>query len=114
MIDVIFLLLVFFLYAMVTMSVHRGIGVSLPKTVAESLAGKRVVVTLAADGKVYIEGEEVAEDSLAARLASDNTGAPVLISADEKIPLGRGLRILSDIQNSGIKEVAFQTTGTKD
>ena len=107
--DVIFLLLVFFIYAMVTMSVHHGIGVSLPKAVSETLTGHHAVITLSADGTTWLEGQQVAIESLVPRVAAECYGMPILISADERVSIGRGLSLLEELREAGISEVAFQT-----
>jgi len=110
--DVIFLLLVFFIYAMVTMSVHHGIGVSLPKAVSETLTGHHAVITLSADGSTWLEGQPVEADALVPRVAAECYGMPILISADESVPIGRGLSLLAEMREAGISEVAFQTRAT--
>lgn len=110
--DVIFLLLVFFIYAMVTMSVHHGIGVSLPKAVSETLTGHHAVITLSADGSTWLEGQQIEADALVPRVAAECYGMPILISADESVPIGRGLSLLSEMREVGITEVAFQTLST--
>lgn len=107
--DVIFLLLVFFIYAMVTMSVHHGIGVSLPKAVSETLTGHHAVITLSADGTTWLEGQQVEAETLVPRVTAECFGMPILISADESVPIGRGLSLLADMREAGITEVAFQT-----
>ncbi|MGI5867970.1 MAG: ExbD/TolR family protein [Kiritimatiellia bacterium] len=107
--DVIFLLLVFFIYAMATMTVHRGIDVALPQTADAPLPGAHAVITLAADGGAWLEGEPTDDDALVARVLADCAGRPILISADERVPIGRGLVLLSALREAGIAEVAFQT-----
>ena len=107
--DVIFLLLVFFIYAMVTMSVHHGIGVSLPKAISETLTGHHAVITLSADGSTWLEGQPVAFETLVPRVVAECYGMPILISADERVSIGRGLSLLEELREAGISEVAFQT-----
>ena len=110
MMDVIFLLLVFFLYAMVTMSVHRGLVVALPQAANAPLPGAHAVITLAADGGAWFEGSPVDDASIVPRVVAGCAGRPILISADERVPIGRGLVLLSALRGAGIAEVAFQTS----
>ena len=107
--DVIFLLLVFFLYAMVTMSVHHGIGVTLPQAISESIVGHHAQIVLTEEGGTYLEGEAVSEQSLVPRVVNECMGMPILISADERVPIGRGLALLAELREAGISEVAFRT-----
>lgn len=107
--DVIFLLLVFFIYAMVTMSVHHGIGVTLPQAVSELLVGHHAQIVLTDDGGTYLEGEAIPEHSLVPRVINECAGMPILISTDERVPIGRGLALLGALREAGISEVAFRT-----
>lgn len=110
MMDVIFLLLVFFIYAMVTMTVHRGIDVALPQTADAPLpVASHAVITLAADGGAWLEGTLVDDNTIVPRVLAECAGRPILISADERVPIGRGLVLLSSLREAGIAEVAFQT-----
>ena len=114
MMDVVFLLLVFFIYAMVTMSVHRGIDVALPQAANAPLPGGHAVITLAADGGAWLEDRPVDDASLVACVVVECSGRPILISADERVPIGRGLVLLSALREAGIAEVAFQTRPAPD
>lgn len=107
--DVIFLLLVFFLYAMVTMSVHHGIGVTLPQAISETLVGHHAQIVLTEAGETYLEGEAIPEHTLVSRVVNECMGVPILISADERVPIGRGLALLAALREAGISEVAFRT-----
>ena len=109
MMDVVFLLLVFFIYAMVTMTVHRGIDVALPQTAAGALTGAHAVITLSAEGGAWLEGHAADDASLVARVVAECADRPILISADERVPIGRGLALLASLREAGISEVAFQT-----
>jgi len=111
--DVIFLLLVFFLYAMVTMSVHHGVGVTLPQAVSGTLTGRHVEVVLTAGDELYLEGRLISEPALVRELADGGGGKPILISADEAVPLGRGLALLAAMREAGVGEVAFRTIPPK-
>ena len=112
--DVVFLLLVFFIYAILSMSPNYGIGVSLPKAVADALPGRQAVIVLTADGVTWFEGAQVEADGLAGRVATECGGKPVLIRADEAVPIGRGLELLAELRAAGIHEVAFQTQSERE
>lgn len=107
--DVIFLLLVFFIYAIMSMSPNHGIGVSLPEVVAETLSGRQIVIVMTADGATWLEGVRVDHGQLVGRVAAARQGEPVLIRADEAVPIGRGLELLAELRAAGVEEVAFQT-----
>lgn len=108
--DVIFLLLVFFIYAMVTMSVHRGVDVSLPQVEsANLLVGDSIEINLTVTGQAWIEGIETTDEQIVSWVVEKGAGRSILICADEQVPLGRGLKLLSALRAAGVEAVAFQT-----
>ena len=56
LIDVVFLLLVFFIYSMFSMTVHRGLPVNLPIASTSPIDKKAyITITLQQDGKLFLE-----------------------------------------------------------
>jgi len=110
LLDVVFLLLVFFIYAVSTMAVHRGIKVNLPHGVAEKQAGERIVITISSDNRIQLEGVDLSMDDVITRVVQKHrqTTTPVLISGDRTAHLGTGLELLNKLQVAGIDHVAFQ------
>jgi len=111
LLDVVFLLIVFFLYALVRMHVSSSVHVELPEADGERDAARDVLVlTLAADGSVFVGDEAVPGDEAAvARLASAGEARPVLLRSDRAVPVGRALDVLSRLERAGLSDVAFET-----
>lgn len=109
--DVVFLLIVFFLYAIVRMHVSPAVHVDLPEAAAESDAPRDVVVvTLAEDGGVFVENEAVADDEAAVEtVAEEGNARPILLRCDKAVPVGRALEMLSRLEEAGLRDVAFET-----
>ena len=111
LIDVVFLLLVFFIYAMLSMVVQRGLKVELPAaSIAQVDRREHVTITLTKDNAVYVDEEPVPLDQLVdhvvARLAtSENKDLPVFINGDRKADLGVAVQVLDDLRAAGINEV---------
>jgi biopolymer transport protein ExbD len=108
--DVMFLILVFFVYSIFSMSVHRGIKVNLPAATGTQERGEMVTVTLTAENMLYLNKRPMKLDDLiplAAGLCKEKN-IPVMISADQKAELGRGIELLSKLKKSGIERVTFQ------
>ena len=60
LIDIVFLLLVFFIYAMLSMAVHRGLPVVLPTSTTAKIEKHLLLsVTVKSDGTIYVDKEEV-------------------------------------------------------
>jgi biopolymer transport protein ExbD len=112
LIDIVFLLLVVFIYAMLSMSVHRGVPVVLPdSTSAEVDRNLTLSVTLKSDGGIYLDQERIAIEALSAALknraaSSQETG--VLLFADKTIPYQAVFRVLDRIQSAGLTRVSLQ------
>lgn len=108
--DVMFLILVFFVYSIFSMSVHRGIKVNLPSAAGTNEKGELTMVTLTAENILYLNKRPMKMDDLvplAAGLWKDKR-LPVMISADHKAELGVGIELLSKLKKAGIERVAFQ------
>ena len=72
LIDVVFLLLVFFIYAMVSMVVHRGLRVDLPATgTAVMEKNDYISITIDANNALYLNSEPVDAEELARLTAPD-------------------------------------------
>ena len=110
LIDVVFLLLVFFIYAMVSMVVHRGVKVDLPSAGTASMEQDDYIsITIDADNNFYLNSEPTEADGLAARVHQLRGGAnkPVFIEGDKTADLGFAIELLDDLKDAGIEEVSF-------
>ena len=54
--DVMFLVLVFFIYCIFDMAVHKGLKVDLPNTAGADEKGERIVITIRADDSMQFNG----------------------------------------------------------
>jgi biopolymer transport protein ExbD len=106
LIDVVFLLLVFFIYAMLSMVVHHGLKVELPSAGTATLEkNEYVIITIDAENQLFLNDEPIAADQLAAQVKA--LGKPVFINGDQKASLGLAIELLDDLKQAGIKEVSF-------
>jgi biopolymer transport protein ExbD len=115
LIDVVFLLLVFFIYAMLSMTVFRGLELDLPR--AEGVVQpETIVVTLDRDNRLIAAERVMESDQLVSWAMAEHsrTGFPVLIRGDREADLGVALELLAELQKAGLEAVSFQvevTTG---
>jgi len=112
LIDIVFLLLVFFIYAMLSMAVHRGLPVVLP-TSSTSKVDKHLVlsVTVKADGTIYVDKEQVTLRDLAEFLETKSGGSKkhgVLLFADRSLSYQKLFRVLDQIRSAGLSRISLQ------
>lgn len=97
LIDMVFLLLIFFVLSSHFIS-EKGFKIKLPKAVrAESNKNENVVVFVRADGSIIVDNQTVAIDRLEWKLAGcldRTTSKTVVIKADENVNLKLAVRIM--------------------
>ena len=114
--DVVFLLLVFFIYAFMTMTVQRGMKVELPRAegVIEKTNNIRIVLTandeLLLDGRTAMAQEDLVDAVL---LRHETLGLPVIISADRSAHAGPALEIIAALRAKGIEKITYQVEKQK-
>lgn len=114
--DVMFLVLVFFVYAVFDMAVHRGLKVDLPTAAGVHERGERIVVTLDEQDALQLNGRALSRSELVAevaRLVKVKRDLPVLISGDRKASLGAGIELLAELKSSGVEKASFQVSGSR-
>ena len=113
MIDIIFFLLVFFMMSTLYMVEQRTLPVNLPQaSAAQSDMAKNVAITVAKDGAIYVDQEQIPTELFKARiqaqLARQNDTAFIL-RADKQAEYGRVVMILDELKAVGVKKVAVAT-----
>ena len=114
--DVMFLVLVFFIYCIFDMAVHRGLKVDLPNAAGADEKGERIVITIKADDSIQLNGMEMKKEDVVSRVKELNAvkmKLPVLISGDRKSSLGVGIELLADLKAAGVEKASFQVSGGK-
>jgi biopolymer transport protein ExbD len=109
LIDCMFLLLVFFIYAMVTMTVHHGIRVNLPNGEGRVEQKTPVLISVTADSLLKIGDRVVDLDTAVREVAAQARlqTAPVMIGGDRASNLGVSLELLSRLKAAGVESVSF-------
>ncbi len=118
LIDIMFLLLVFFIYAMLSMSVHRGIAVELPFA-KNSLIEKRSYhdISIARSGVIFFDKIPVklkALPAILARLKHKEPGVEIRISGDRKSAYEIIVRVMDAVRSAGIQKISLETTWRED
>ena len=115
LIDIVFLLLVVFIYTMLSMAVHKGLSVALPTSAATEIEKNLVLsVSIDRDGMVYLDMVPIPLGELTQALASraegqDNPG--VLLFADKEVDYQDLFRVLDRIKLAGLNQISLQAEG---
>lgn len=112
LIDIVFLLLVFFIYAMLSMAVHRGLPVTLPTSSTAKIDKALILsVTVKADGTIFLDKKSISLGNLGTSLrerAGKEEETGVLLFADRTLPYQRLFRVLDQIRMAGLTRISLQ------
>ncbi len=113
MIDIMFFLLVFFMLSTLYMVDLKTITVNMPKVQhAESQTNVNYLVTMKADGSLYLENNLIDENSLimgAKEQYQENNNFAVVIRADENVDYGKIMVLLDKFKAVGITKFGLAT-----
>ncbi|MBQ6247664.1 MAG: biopolymer transporter ExbD [Kiritimatiellae bacterium] len=112
--DVMFLVLVFFIYSIFNMAVHRGVKVEFPNASGVDEKGERLVATILPDDTLQLNGEAIGRDALVEKVAAQvaaGENPAIIIAGDKAASLGVGIELLSRLKAIGIEKVSFQVSG---
>ncbi len=117
LIDIVFLLLVFFIYAMLSMAVHRGVPVNLPTSSSARIERQSLLsVTIKQSGEILVDTHRVALKDLARLLkvrAQANRSPGVLLFADKTVSYQLLVHVLDQIRAAGLSRISLQATMEK-
>ncbi len=118
LIDIVFLLLVFFIYAMLSMAVHRGQRVDLPGSASAVLETQQVIaLTIQSTGQniqLFVDEEPIALAALAAELRvreGDSTAgveSEIQVFADKTVSYQQLFKVLDAIKQAGLTRISLQ------
>ena len=117
LVDIIFLLLVFFIYSMLSMAVYRGIPVMLPKAQSVEAAKERTIfITIDKTGQVFLDKDLIQRNELLGLLKREQAGFPeatALISADGDVPYSVFVEVLDKVRLAGFQKVSMEAIPDK-
>lgn len=116
LIDIVFLLLVFFIYAMLSMAVHRGMQLDLPEsTMASNSQEDSISLTIRNDNKgitLFLDEHPLLLSQLAQHLGSLSTSnrkkPSVLLFGDESISYQQLYQVLDELKKCGVSNISLQ------
>lgn len=113
MIDMMFLLLIFFIVSTMSMSELRTIPVKLPIAAeAQTQTVTKFNVTVKADGAYWLDDKLINKEILIQRATEElvkDKDFTVIIRADEDVPYKAVINLLDEFKQSGISRVGLAT-----
>jgi biopolymer transport protein TolR len=109
-VDVMLVLVVIFMIAAPLLTV--GVPVDLPKAAVNPINQEKepLIITLDAEGRVYLQESEIAQDVLIPRLVAVSEANPnlrVFVRGDRAINYGRVMEIMGLVSEAGFSKVAL-------
>jgi len=112
LIDIVFMLLIYFLLT-TNFIVDEGITVKLPEADASSpQTSQQLVVFVDADGRTWIDDQQVSESRLFAELKerlADKRDRRVIVRADRRLMLNKAVRVMDMAKAAGAKNLTLAT-----
>jgi biopolymer transport protein ExbD len=116
MIDVVFAVLAFFILSSLFLTRNEGLPVALPGAeTAETQTQKQVVVTINAQGEVFVGQKPVGDEQLVEAIQTLGTladGGLVVIRADQSVSHGRVVAVMDRLRALPQVQLAIATEGT--
>lgn len=117
LIDIVFLLLVFFIYAMLSMAVHRGLPVELPSSSTAQVENELILSVTVKKGsggtnEIYLDEQQVQLHELEELLRRKSSGVSqepgVLLFADRQVDYQQLFLVLDQINKAGLARISLQ------
>ncbi len=115
-VDVMLVLLIVFMVTAPLLTV--GVPVDLPKTRAKALGQDRepLQVTIARDGKIYLQKMAVAEDELVPKLTAIAAGGydqRIFVRGDKAVDYGRVMTVMGELSAAGFTHIGLVTDASR-
>ncbi|MGO8915170.1 MAG: protein TolR [Stellaceae bacterium] len=117
MVDVMLVLLVIFMVAAPLLTV--GVPVELPQSKAPAITEQKepLVITVNAQGKLFLQNTELGDDELVPRLQAitkNNPEADIYVRGDRAIDYGRVMEVMGMVGAAGFSKVSLITEQPRD
>jgi biopolymer transport protein TolR len=117
MVDVMLVLLVIFMVAAPLLTV--GVPVDLPQSKAPAITEQKepLVITVNAQGKLFLQNTELGDDELVPRLQAitkNNPEADIYVRGDRAIDYGRVMEVMGMVSAAGFSKVSLITEQPQD
>jgi len=111
LIDVIFLVLVSFIYGMLSMAIHKGIHVKLPVSkMVESQKTENLSISIDENGVIYVDKQPVELENLSSFISQkyENKNVSIFLFADKSVTYQKLFNVLDQIKSAGFSKISLQ------
>ncbi len=113
LIDVVFLLLIFFMLTTTFINIESGVKVNLPSGDFAAVNEKQnVIVTITENNVLYINDSLIDPNNLSGMIKEqieDNPDTLVVLEADQNIRHGKVVRVMDLVKRGGAERIAIST-----
>lgn len=116
MIDIIFFLMVFFLFSTLQMVYQKSMPVNLPvASQNQQETPKPIAITITTDGTISIGDTVVQIEKVQSRVEqlADKSETPVILRADENVEHGKVIAVMDEVKKAGVTKLAIATEEKK-
>lgn len=112
LVDVIFLLLIFFMVSTAFIDFTRRLDIQLPEAKAAQVVEKvkSFVIEMGLDKKIHLNGKLVTMESLETQIKSEMKTAArgsAIIKADKRLPYGNVVKVLGIVKDAKIRDIGI-------
>jgi len=113
LIDVVFLLLIFFMLTTTFVNLESRVKVNLPSgDFAAAEASENIIVTITENNTIYFNGKLIDPLKLTESVAAEITEEPertVILEADKNVLHGKVIRVMDLLKKGGAEKIAIAT-----
>ena len=113
LIDVVFLLLIFFMLTTTFVNLESRVKVNLPSgDFAAAEASENIIVTITENNTIYFNGKLIDPLKLTESIAAEITEEPertVILEADKNVLHGKVIRVMDLLKKGGAEKIAIAT-----
>ncbi len=110
MIDVVFLLLIFFMVSTVFVDFDRRMELTLPasKSSVPDENKKQIEIEMTNDKRIFLNGTQITLQDLESTIldSMEKLGKSGVIRADKNLPYGDVVQVMGILQNAGIQDIS--------
>ncbi len=117
LVDIVFLLLIFFMLTSSFVEVKPGVKVNLPQASAPNIGAKKdITVSIDINNTLYYNNRVISPKDLYYKIAEVvkvNPNVVVIVEADKNVTHGKVVRVMDLIRKAGAKKIAIATRPPK-